>query len=165
MPLGLVALLVVVLGTFLLMSQLGDQGAPTATPVATGSTEPAKPAVTTAPQVSDPPSATTAPPAPGTNGQLENFVASYYANVIQNRDSTWTQLSPRMQGFAGGRSSYDGFWQSIRSVSVNRVQANAAANTAVVNLTFTSTNGRTSTETHNFTFLRSGAGYLIQSDR
>jgi eukaryotic-like serine/threonine-protein kinase len=171
-PLGLVALLVLALGTFLLLSQLDDQGAPTANPAGTGSTAPAKPAVTTAPQVSDPPSATspepsrtTAPPASGANAQLESFVASYYANVIQNRDSTWNQLSPRMQGFAGGRSSYDGFWRSIRSVSVNRVRANAAANTAVVNLTFTKTNGTKTTETHNFTFLRNGAGYLIQTDR
>jgi len=154
------------------MSQLGDQGDSTATSGATRSAAPAKPSVTTAPQVSDPPSATTpepsrttAPPASGTNAQLESFVTSYYANVIQNRDSTWNQLSPRMQRFAGGRSSYDGFWRTIRSVSVNRVQANAAASTAVVNLTFTRTNGTRTTETHNFTFLRNGAGYLIQTDR
>ncbi len=170
--LGLVALLVVALGTFFLLSPIGDQGAPTGKPLATRSTAPAKPPVTTAPQVSEPPSATTpgpssptAPSAPGTNAQLENFVASYSANDIGNRDSTWNQLSPRMQGFAGGRSGYDGFWRSIRSVSVNRVQANAAANTARVSLTFTSTHGKTSTETHKFTFLRNGEGYLIQSDR
>ena len=172
LPLGLVALLVLALGTFLLVSQLGDPRAPTATPVATRSTAPAKPAATTAPQVTDPPSATTpapsrttAPPASGTDAQLEGFVTSYYANVVNNRDSTWNQLSPRMQGTAGGRSSYDGFWRTIRSVSVNRVQADAAANRAVVSLTFTKTNGSTTTETHNFTFLRNGAGYLIQTDR
>jgi hypothetical protein len=167
--LGLVALMVVVLGASLLLSQLGDQGAPTANPVATRSTAPA---VTTAPQVSDPPSATTpapstttAPPASGTNAQLENFVVSYYANVTQNRDSTWNQLSSKMQRFAGGRASYDGFWKSIRSVSVDRVQANAAANTAVVNLTYIGTDGSRKSETHSFTFLRNGAGYLIQTDR
>ena len=171
-PLGLVALLVLALGTFLLVSQPGDQVASTATPVATRATAPARPAVTTAPQVSEPPSATrpepsrtTAPPASGTNAQLETFVASYYANVLQNRDSTWNQLSPRMQRFAGGRSSYDGFWRTIRSVSVNRVQADAVANTAVVSLTFTRTDGSMTTETHSFTFLRNGAGYLIQTDR
>jgi hypothetical protein len=150
------------------LTQLGDPGARTATPVATRSTAPAKPAETSAPapSVSSPaPIRTTVAPAAGTDAQLVSFVTSYYANVTHHRDSTWTQLSPRMQGFAGGRSSYDGFWKSIRSVRVNSVQANAVANTAVVDLTFTNTKGITSTETHNFTFLRNGAGYLIQTDR
>jgi hypothetical protein len=70
-----------------------------------------------------------------------------------------------MQGYAGGRHGYDGFWKTIRSVRVNRTQADASASKAVVSLTFTRNTGGTSTETHSFTFLRSGGGYLIESDR
>ena len=41
-----------------------------------------------------------------------------------------------MKDAAGGRESYDDFWQTIDEVRVNRTQASASARTAVVNLEF-----------------------------
>jgi hypothetical protein len=45
------------------------------------------------------------------------------------------------------------------------MQPDAAAKTAVVSLTYTRTDGTTSTETHPYTFIKGSGGYLIQTDR
>ena len=170
LPLALVAMVMLAIGVVYLLSLLGDQSSTTADPGRRQATASTKPTVRGTPTPSQAPGAGgSAPSSPSAalsaDKQLESFVQSYYATVTKNRNLTWAQLSPRMQGFAGGRNGYDGFWKTIRSVRVNRTQANAAANKAVVSLTFTSNTGRTSTETHNFTFLRNGGGYLIESDR
>jgi len=170
-PILLGALLVAALGVAYLLSPIGDQSSPTATSRTTHATAPARPRATSSPKASQAPSAVSSAPsspsvAPAANAdkQLENFVNSYYATVTGNRDATWAQLSPTMQGFARGRNGYDGFWKTIRSVTVNQTRANASANTAVANLTFTNTSGGTSTENHAFTFVKSGEGYLIATD-
>jgi eukaryotic-like serine/threonine-protein kinase len=176
-PVILVALLVGVLAGMFLLSPLADRGGSTAAQVTTHATAgarptaPAKPTAPDTPKASEAPPATTpapsstmAVPAATANKQLENFVSAYYATVTSNRDTTWAQLSPTMQGAAGGRSGYDSWWKSIRRVTV-QVQADAVAKTAVVHLTYTDINGRTTIETHPYTFLKSGGGYLIQTDR
>ena len=169
MSLVSVALLLAAFGVAYLL----NQGGTTAVPSATRASAPAKPAATTgASRTSEPPSATssassstTVAPAPNADKNLEPFLKSYYSVVTENRDRTWAQLSPTMQGAAGGRSGYDGFWSTIRNVRVNRTTANASAKSAVANLTFTSKNGATSTENHTFTFVNDGGGLLIESDR
>jgi hypothetical protein len=171
-PILLVALLVGVLGAAYLLSPMGDPGTTTASPPSTHPSASARPTAANKPNAPEAPRAST--PAPGgtvapttlnADRQLADFVSSYYANVTGNRDITWAQLSPMMQAFARGRSDYEGFWQTIRTVRVNQVRADAAARTAVVSLTYTKSNGSTTNETHNFTFVRNGTGYLIQSDR
>jgi hypothetical protein len=171
-PILLVALLLGVLGAAYLLSPMGDPSRTTASPPSTHPRVSAKPTAASTPnapethRASTPaPGATVAAPALNADRQLAAFVNSYYANVTGNRDITWAQLSPVMQAFARGRSDYDGFWQTIRAVRVNQVQADASARTAVVSLTYTKRDGSTSNETHNFTFVRNGTGYLIQSDR
>jgi eukaryotic-like serine/threonine-protein kinase len=169
-PVLLGALLAGVLGVAYLLSPIGDQGGPAATPTATQVTPSAKPTTTRAPGASETPSATTpapsspvAKPAPSGDKQLANFVSAYFAGVTSNRDSTWVQLSPKMQDSAGGRSVYNGWWTTVRSVTVQNVQANAAAKTAVVTLTYNMMDGSRSTETNAYTFVKNGAGYRIQS--
>jgi hypothetical protein len=177
-PVGLVALAVLMIGGFVLPGLLSNQVGTAAERPPARATSPAKPAATTAPVVPKPsasPSVTTATPsrttvavvpAPASNNKaLENFVYSYFADVTRNRDATWTQLSPRMQARAPGRLGYERWWVTIRSVKVNRVQANAAAKTAVVGLTYVKVKGASTTETHRLTFVRNGSGYLIQSER
>jgi hypothetical protein len=171
-PILLGALLVGVLGAAYLLSPIGDPSGSIAHPPATHVSGPAKPTATSMPKAAQTrsasisaPGSTVAAPALIADKQLADFVSSYYANVTGNRDITWAQLSPVMQAFARGRSDYDGFWKSIRVVRVNQVQANASARTAVVSLTYTRSDGSTSNETHNFTFVRNGTRYLIQSDR
>jgi hypothetical protein len=178
-PLGLIAVAVLVIGGFALPGLLSSQVGTAAVRPPVRVTSPAKPAATAAPGVPKPsaspsvtmatPSRTTVAvvPAPASNDNktLENFVYSYFADVTRNRDVTWAQLSPRMQARAPGRGGYESWWTSIRSVRVNQVRANAAAKTAVVNLTYTKVKGAPSTETHRLSFVRNGSGYLIQSER
>jgi hypothetical protein len=168
-PLALVVLLVGVLGGAYLLSPIGDPGNTVATPPAAHVTANAKPTTTRAPQASEAPGATTpAPgitvaPAPSGDKQLASFVSSYFAGVTGDRNSTWVQLSSAMQASAHGRSGYEGWWRTVRSVTVDHVRANSSAKTAVVTLTYNMRSGSTSTETNTYTFVKNGAGYLIQS--
>jgi eukaryotic-like serine/threonine-protein kinase len=161
----LLALLVAAFGVVFLVNQLGDPDGTNAVSGKAAATAPAKPTVTGAPKTSAPPTTPAAVVDPSTDKKLESFVKSYYSAVTKHTDRTWAQLSPTMQNTARGRDGYDGFWGTIDKVKVNEVRANAAANNAVANLTFTSKNGATSTETHQFTFVRNDDGYLIESDR
>jgi hypothetical protein len=92
-------------------------------------------------------------------------VTSYYSDVTANPNRTWPLLTPSMQGAAGGRGRYDGFWKTIDKVQVNQTRADASAREAVANLTFRRKDGTTSTETHRFTFVLTGGNYLIDSDQ
>jgi hypothetical protein len=189
----LVALLVAALGVAFLLNQVGGQGGvlagtgapttaakaqPTTVPSTTAAPTKAQPTTvqpTTVPPATIPPTTaipTTAEPtkpakaAPvqGTDRALANFVKSYYSDVTRNRSSTWARLSPRMQAAAGGRSTYDGFWRTIARVRVNQTRADAASKTAVASLTFIGKDGRRSTETHRFSFVTQGGGYLFESE-
>jgi hypothetical protein len=167
----IVALLVAALGVPYLLSQLGDQGGANAVLGTTTGTTPAKTEATGSSRTSVPPSVTASVPsntaAPGldSNKRLESFVRSYYDDVTQDTNRTWKRLSPKMQRFASGRASYDDFWKTIAKVMVNKTRADASNKSAVANLTFTSRNGRTSTENHQFTFVNDRGDYLIDSDQ
>ena len=173
LPLVSVALLVAI-GVFYLLSQVGDSGGATAGTNAGTTTRitPAGPGATGAPKISEPPRATssapsrvTPAPAPNAGKRLDNFVKSYYSEVTRDTGLTWGQLTSTMQRSAGGRASYDGFWRTISKVKVNRFRANASATEAIVNLTYTRIDGTTSTEDHQFTFITQGGVHLIDSDR
>jgi eukaryotic-like serine/threonine-protein kinase len=168
LPLVIVALLVAALGVAYLLSQLRDVGGSTAVlgtttrATATGASKTSQSPGTTGHPSS---SSTKAAPAPEANKTLESFVNSYYSDVTKDTNHTWVRLTPTMQNAAGGRGGYEGFWKTIDKVKVNQTRANASSRTAVVNLTFTRTDGTTSTENHQFTFVTDGGGYLIQSDQ
>ena len=164
LPLALVTLLVAALGAAYLLSPPGDKGS-TTTVSTTKVTTPTR--TTTAATGS--PGVSKASGSPSTisaaSKDLESFVASYYSDVTKERDRTWHLLTPGMQKAAGGRHGYDGFWKTIESVKVNQTRANASTKSAVVNLTFTRTDGTTSTETHRLSFEAGARGYLIGSDQ
>jgi len=101
----------------------------------------------------------------GGDKALAGFVASYFADVTQDRDRTWRLLTPAMKDAAGGRSGYDGFWGSIASVRTGQTRADAKDKEADVTLTYTRKDGSTSTEKHRLTFTTQDGGYLIDSDR
>jgi len=187
LPLLLVAVLVLAIGVFVGLSKLRDQnGAPARTTAGITATQPVAPKASDTPSVtSAAPSATAAPttaapttaapttvaaPAPAQkpgelNKKLENFVKSYYSDVTKNTSRTWGRLAPSMQEAAGGRAGYDGFWRTIDKVTVKQVVADASNKTAVFSLSFRLKNGRTSTETHRFTFVDQGGQYLIASEK
>ena len=168
LPLLLIAMLVVGLAVAYL-SQLGHQSGVGAVTAVTST--PAKPKATSAPTITEQPAAPSSAPSRATvapvqspDTALGNFLTSYYSDVTKDTSSTWSQLTPTMQQRAGGRGGYDGFWKTIAGVKVNSTQANASGTSAVVSLTFTKTDGVTSTETHRFTFVTQNGGYLIDSD-
>ena len=148
----------------------GDKSGTTAAQVTTRATTSAR---TTGPRTTPagttPPAAATPTEVPNTTSSvsrnLESFVSSYYSNVTRDRESTWHELTPRMQGAAGGHHGYDAFWKTIENVKVNQIRANASADSAVVNLTFTRKDGTRSTETHQLTFVTDGRGSRIESDQ
>jgi eukaryotic-like serine/threonine-protein kinase len=174
-PLAYAALLVAALGVAYLLTQLGDQGGTTAIRGTTSATAPATSARQASPTTPATPANNTAtgasqvPARPGNSGRgnknLEKFVDSYYSEVTKDTDRTWDQLTPRMQDAAGGRNGYDSFWKTIDKVNVNQIQADPSGQSAAVNLTFTSNDGTSSTETHQLTFVRDREDYFIDSDQ
>ena len=71
-------------------------------------------------------------------------------------------LTPGYQATVG-RGSYDGFWRTIQSVSVGDVTS-AGDGAVRVSLTYTKTDGGTTTEQHLIQLQESGDGYLIDGD-
>jgi hypothetical protein len=90
------------------------------------------------------------------------FLSHYFSTAPGGTDAGWALLTPRYQQQIG-RGSYNGFWSTIRSVDVGRVRA-AGGNTVDASLTYTRTDGSTTTEQHRLTLVPSGGGYLIDGD-
>jgi serine/threonine protein kinase len=119
---------------------------------------------TSAPPTSETSSSTPEPPAKDQDAALADFVRSYFHDVTRDRDKTWQELTAKMQDAAGGRDGYEGFWSTIASVSVDDVKADAKKGRADVTLTYTRTDGTTSTEKHRLDVVRQGDRYLIDAD-
>ena len=139
----------IVLGIVLLGGR--DGGGPTASPTGSsslpasppGSTAPpSTTASTTAASSSAPPSSTASQPSPSSSppssasqapsaGQLAKAIRDYYDLLPDNTDEAWTRLTEQFQnGRAGGRSTYDEYWSTIRKVSAKDVEGNAARHRA-----------------------------------
>jgi len=166
----IVALLVVTLGMAYLLSQVGGRGGTTAD-TASVPTQ-VRPSVTSSPEASAEPGATNpaadgspAAPALTADQKLENFVKSYYSEVTKDSSRTWVLLTPSMQSVSGSRDGYDTFWRTVDRVQVGQIFPNASSLKAVVTLTIVGKDGRTLTETHQFTFVRRDGGYLIDSEK
>jgi serine/threonine protein kinase len=176
---GLVVVLGVVLGIVLLTGN--DSGNPTASggsnpPAPTHSTHRTSPGKTAT--TSQPPSTTSSTssssssptsashPAtkpksnpPHGNGrptptQLVDAVENYYTVVPGNLDEGWNLLTPHFQTTkAQGRSNYDAYWHTIRSVDVYAAQAEPP-HSAVATLVYHRNDGTSSTERTLFRFVR-----------
>ncbi|MDT4996247.1 MAG: eukaryotic-like serine/threonine-protein kinase [Pseudonocardiales bacterium] len=170
-----IALLVLLLvtGAILLATQLGggpsSQGrannSPSSNPAPPLSTyaERSSQAASSPPQTSASPADTTTNGSglstsnggtPDTSTSQIQAVAAYYGLLPDNTATAWNLLTPAYQGQAGGRSSYDSFWSSFRSVEVSneRMQGDQV----LADLRYTSTNGTVSTETRSFQLVREG---------
>lgn len=95
---------------------------------------------------------------------MAQFVRSYFHDVTRDRDKTWQELTAKEQDAAGGRDGYEGFWSTIASVSVDELNADATKGRADATLTYTRTDGTTSTERHRLDIVRQGDAYLIDGD-
>jgi hypothetical protein len=109
-----------------------------------GSTPPApQQAATSAPAPSAP---TSTPAAPG---DVVAFVQNYYGLLPGDTDAAWQLLSPEAQRVSGGRDSYDGFWATVESVSLQNVRQ-TGENTVEGTVVFDLRNGGTAREPHRF---------------
>ncbi len=180
---AMIALLVLLLlaGAILLVTQLGggpsNQGRANNSPSSNPSPHPSTNAERSSQAASSPVQTSASPPqtsasptdtttsgtavttsnggTPGTStGQIQ-AIDAYYGLLPDNTAAAWNLLTPAyQQGQAGGRSSYDSFWSSFRSVEVSneRMQGDQV----LADLRYTSTNGTVSTETRSFQLVREG---------
>lgn len=88
-----------------------DPGAGATSPSATGQGSPS-PQSSVSPSGSEP-----------TAAELAQAVAGYYGLLPDGTDAGWELLTPSYQQQAGGRDSYDNFWNDIDTVTVSNVSA------------------------------------------
>ncbi|MCG8918862.1 serine/threonine protein kinase [Actinokineospora sp. PR83] len=125
---------------------------PTEPPAPSSTPETTTPPPTTTTQ----PPPTTAPPPAGAEDTPEARVAAitgYYAGLPGGTDQNWGRLTAGyQQKTAGGLSGYKRFWSGFRAVSVGNVVA-SGPNQVDATITYTRTNGATSTERTRFTMV------------
>jgi serine/threonine protein kinase len=108
------------------------------------------------------PSRSTKPASGAGLAAQKSFLTDYFTKAPGGTDEGWALLTPGYQSQVG-RGSYDGFWKTIDSVSVGDVTS-AGDGAVRATLTYTRTDGHTSTEQHLIALQESGDGYLIDGD-
>jgi eukaryotic-like serine/threonine-protein kinase len=176
-----VLVLLLVAGAILLATQLGggpsSQGRTNISPSSSPASHPSTNAERSSQAASSPSQTSVSPTDTTTNGNgvtTSNAstpatpagpiqaVVAYYGLLPDNTAAAWNLLTPAyQQGQAGGRSSYESFWSSFRSVEVSneRMQGDQV----LADLRYTSTNGTVSTETRSFQLVRDGG--VLKIDR
>jgi eukaryotic-like serine/threonine-protein kinase len=94
-------------------------------------------------------------------GSPEAFVEDYYAVLPDDTETGWSMLSPGFQNEVG-RGSYEGFWSTIDSVTVEDVQA-AGPDAVDTTLVYT-TDGSSEQEVRRIELTETDDGYLISGD-
>jgi serine/threonine protein kinase len=96
-------------------------------------------------------------------GALARAVTDYYDMMPRDTDEGWSRLTAGyQQGRAGGRSSYEGFWDSVASVSTSNARGRAP-DRAEVTVTYVYKNGRRVTERASYRLVREGGVLKIRS--
>ncbi|MDP9116160.1 MAG: serine/threonine protein kinase [Actinomycetota bacterium] len=90
---------------------------------------------------------------PGSSEQIQ-AVDAYYVLLPGNTDAAWNRLTAGYQNQTGGRSNYDSFWSTFRSIQVGNERTQGGQ--VLADLRYTSTNGNVSTETRSFQLVREG---------
>lgn len=80
---------------------------------------------------------------------MRDVVTEYYGLLPEDTDDAWQMLSSGYQAQTGGMREYQRFWRSIDAVSVGAVSPRDATSVSA-QLTYTLSNGRTSSETRWF---------------
>lgn len=93
--------------------------------------------------------------------QLAQAVRDYYGLVPGDTGQSWVRLTTRyQQGHAGGRQSYDSFWNQIRRVTVAGATGHPPAN-ATATLTYVYKNGTVIDEQTSFVLVRQNGTFKI----
>ncbi|HEX8078735.1 MAG TPA: serine/threonine-protein kinase [Jatrophihabitans sp.] len=133
------------------------------TPPRTTAATSSRPATSSAPAST---TATTPPPSPSptptpspsatqvggtpTSAQLAQAIRDYYGLLPQNTDAAWRRLTQSFQnGRAGGRESYENYWDGMRRVSVSNV-VGIPPNTVQATVNYVFSNGTEASERTTF---------------
>lgn len=122
------------------------------------------PTPTPTPTPTSPSSSLTASNLAQSPGSQEKFVTGYYGVLPDDTKSGWSMLSSGFQDQIGSYGDYRGFWNTISSVSVDHTEP-AGSNAVDASLTYTRSDGSTSSEVRRIFLERSGSGYLITGDQ
>jgi eukaryotic-like serine/threonine-protein kinase len=96
------------------------------------------------------------------NGDPAQFVESYYALMPDDTSTGWQMLGGDLK--KQPRSDYEGFWNSIASVEVSNVTEQSPTQ-VVYDITYTKTDGTTSSEHKLIKLDPQGSSYVITSDQ
>jgi hypothetical protein len=77
------------------------------------------------------------------------FVQSYYALLPGNTDAAWALLGSEARAQSGGRFGFDGFWGTLRSVSLENAHRTGDGE-VVSTVVFVGSDGRTTREPYRF---------------
>jgi serine/threonine protein kinase len=140
-----------------------SSAAPAAAPsVAPSSAAPPAP-VTPVPAATPAPTATTPAPATPTAAQLSAAISRYYALLPGGTDQAWPLMTASYQtNKAGGRTSYERFWNQFASVTATDVTATPPS-TVVATITYRTKDGQVSRERTTFGMVVEGGVLKINS--
>ncbi|HSK60929.1 MAG TPA: hypothetical protein VK935_17955, partial [Actinomycetospora sp.] len=85
-------------------------------------------------------------------------VVDYYASLPGDIDGGWATLSDRARDDSGGYEGYRRFWSGIRDVRATNVAVRG--DTVTADIRFTTSSGRTSSESYRFELDRADDGQL-----
>ena len=119
------------------------------------------------------PAPTTAPPdepdnapengGPVSEGEMADFVSSYFALLPEDTDAGWAQLSSSYQQEVG-RGSYDGFWGTLSDVQADNIDADTGEMTATLDITYVDQDGGSQQERHVLDLVEQDGELLIDGD-
>lgn len=100
-----------------------------------------------------------------TAAELTRAISSYYALLPQDTDRAWPLMTTGYQlNHAGGRASYERFWNLFSNVTTSNVRV-VAPSTVEAMLTYTTTSGGTIRELTSYGLVEDGGILKIASSR
>lgn len=129
---------------------------PTAAATSAASSTPTSSAPTTSAPTSSSPTASPSTTAAGTPtaAELENAIVQYFQLIPGDLDAGWERLTPSFQeGRAGGRESYDEYWDTVRRVDVENPRGDAPGS-VTARLVYRYKNGNVVRQTTTFRLVR-----------
>ena len=166
---ALALLLLVAAGGYVWWSSTGDEPSTSASTPPSERTTPT-PSPSHSPSTSEPsPTPSSTPPSPTPTeaapaSGMKKFVTDYYGVLPDDTRTGWSLLSSGFQDEVGSYGQYRGFWNTIDAVRVTGTSA-AGPNAVDAFLTYTRSDGSTSTEIRRIFLEQSGGSYLITGDQ
>ena len=95
---------------------------------------------------------------------MSSFVDDYLSTVTSDPKTTWGWLTKDFQKESGGYGSYKGFWSTIQSARLDDVSADPSTMTVSYTVTYTKTDGSTTTDNVSLNLVMDGDQYLISGE-